>query len=142
MEKEVSTSNSCYRQRANYNLMRQEIKRIEIGIEVVYQGIQIELVETHHAAKKNRQCFIDTKKLFEELKVDEIWEEEDLFLDLPNVPCDCSICRDKKYKYLWCARVVRQRAAKREKYTCPGCQNLIPKKIFNKHYSRCAAKEF
>ena len=119
--------------------MKNEFKRIKIGIEVAYQGIEIQLTETVEETKRIEKYFTLVKQMFENIKVDEVWEENDLFLDLLNIPCNCLVCRTNDHKRHWCARVVDQRwKEQRDDYTCPGCQKLIHKDVFKRHHSVCA----
>ena len=119
--------------------MKNEFKRIKIGIEVAFQGIEIQLTETVEEAKRTEKYFTLVKQMFDDIRVHEIWEENDLFLDLLNIPCNCLVCRTNDHKRHWCARVVNQRwKEKRDDYTCPGCQKLIHKDIFKIHHSVCA----
>ena len=121
--------------------MKNEFKRIQIGIEVAFQGIEIQLTETVEETKRTEKYFTLVKQMFDDIKVLEIWEENDLFLDLLNIPCNCLVCRTNDHKRHWCARVVNQRwKEQRDDYTCPGCQKLIHKDIFKRHHSVCAIK--
>ena len=89
--------------------MKNDFKRIKIGIEVAFQGIEIQLTETVEETKRIEKYFTLVKQMFEDIKVDEVWEENDLFLDLLNIPCNCWVCLANDHKRHWCARVVNQR---------------------------------
>lgn len=151
LEREISKSNSCFKKKIGKHLknqiqsliqtnglskeMREEIKRIKIGIEVVYQGIQILIDDTSRCYQILEEESSNVKNLFDNIKVREIWYENDL--ELHNAPCQCHTCRNKNHDVLWCERVVRQRTEQKENYTCPGCQEPIHKDVFENHYDFC-----
>ena len=156
LTKKASDLNLSNKRQAKYNLKYQteqfeknqpltediklNIKRIKIGIDVVFEGIEIELSEIQEKANQPDIYFGDIKMMFDDIKVEDTWRENDLFLELPGVPCNCWVCHDNDHKRHWCARIVRQREEKKDMYTCPGCQKPIKKNIFKKHHSVCATE--
>ena len=106
-------------------------------ISSLYESNEIKLDKASEEVQEMNNCFTGIKHLFADVNVYESWRDKSLYIYLPNVPCKCSVCTRKQHDILWCERIVRQREALNDEYTCPGCQKSISKDIFEEHHDIC-----
>ena len=115
---------------------RSDVRNIKRKIQKVHKSIENQIDSVCKTAEIQQLSLSDTTKMFSQINWNQKWIENAKYLEMLNQPCQCNICFNKEHKDFRCKRLMRQMKDKEDKYTCPGCQELIHKQEFKGHYDK------